>query len=343
MGAQPSARLNGQVPDGWLPLSHAECLSLLPGVRLEALCDLDENTVTAAARQYQGAAGFTDYEHLLREKRPALLAIATRTPAKAAIIEGAVAAGVRGIYIEKPLATNIHDSRRLLELLSASGVKIAYGVNRRYHATYRRARQLAAEGVVGEIGSIVVEHGLAPLLWSHPHAMDLILFLSGASRAVEVQATLAERSFLRQEPLLVDSDPEIESAFFRMNNGVTAAVTTTRGLNVRIAGAKGNLTVHADGAFLQIDREGGPPRGYFMAHEFLQPEHSTSATIMAMTELAKAVRDGGDGPIPPAAIASGTEMLLGCAWSHIQRGRRVIVEEIPVDLVVSGRSAGFYA
>jgi len=41
MEAESSARLEGFVPGGWLPISHAEGLTMVEGVELTALCDAD--------------------------------------------------------------------------------------------------------------------------------------------------------------------------------------------------------------------------------------------------------------------------------------------------------------
>src|SRR5262245_2682420 len=86
MGAQPSARAEGTVPAGWLPLSHVEALLAVPGTTVEALGDLDEKALALWSGHYGIAGCYTDYRRLIDEIRPDVLTVATRTPAKAEII-----------------------------------------------------------------------------------------------------------------------------------------------------------------------------------------------------------------------------------------------------------------
>jgi scyllo-inositol 2-dehydrogenase (NAD+) len=343
MGAQPSARLEGSIPAGWLPLTHAEALLAVDGVELAALCDVSEAVVKRHAAHYGVAGAYTDYRELLDEVRPEILSIATRTPAKAGIVEHACRAGVKGLYIEKPLANSLGECMRLLGLMAENGVKIAYGVNRRYHPVYRSAREMLAAGEIGEVIEIVVEHGLAPLLWSHPHSTDLILFLSGAGELDSVQACCTAESVARAGELIVDSDPRIESAFFRMSDGVTGHIVRSRGLSVRVGGTAGTLTVHADGSYIQINGPHAPGDGYFLHERVVHPLGKRGATVTAMMELACAVREGTASPTPENDIIAGTRMLMGCTWSHLNHGRIVTAAEIPARLTVTGRSGDLYA
>lgn len=343
MGAQPSARFEGGIPAGWLPLSHVEALRAVEGVELAALCDVDAAVATRHGAHYGVGGVYADYRKLIDEIRPDLVTIATRTPNKPAIVDYACRNGVKGIYVEKPLANSIGECMRLLDLVADAGVKLAYGVNRRYHPVYRRARELIAAGDIGEVVEVVVEHGASPLLWSHPHSTDLVLFLSGSTELVAAQASFVPDSVESTTQLTIDSDPVIESAFFRMSGGVTAHIVRSRGLSVRVGGTAGNLTVHADGSYIQTNTRNHPDDPYFLREQVVHPLGKGSATVTAMTELVRAIRDGAPSPMPPSAIETGLRMLMACAWSHLNHGRLVEAAEVPADLTVTGRFGELYA
>lgn len=343
MGAAPADRLAGTAPAGWLPISHAACLRQLPGVDLCALGDIDTGALQRAGQVHDVAALHADYRELLRTVRPELLAIATRTPGKCDIIACALENGVRGIYVEKPLANSLRDCRAALAAATAAGVKVAYGVNRRYHATYREARRLLAEGTIGELREITIEHGHSQLLWAHPHSTDLILFFAGAARPLTAQAILEEKSFARAGPDRIDSDPRIEHAHFTFDTPITATIGRTGGLNVRLGGTKGNLTILADGTTLQLEIDPAIPTGYFTDVRTLRPVAERGATLTAFAELVASIRTGGPAPLAPDEILQGTALLLGCVWSHLQGGARVPLHGIPESLVVTGRYGEAYA
>jgi len=324
-------------------MSHAECLQSLDVVRLVALCDTDRSALVEGGARLGINGLFSDYRELISSVRPDLLSIATRTPAKKQVFTFACENGVRAIYIEKPLANSTEDCRELLDLARDRRVKIAYGVNRRYHAAYRLARDLVRQGEIGELVDIVVEHGRSPLLWAHPHLVDLMLFFSGSTGVSDVQATLAPESVQWDSDLTVDSDPLVEHAFFRFANGVSGVIGRTPGLSVRLGGVDGTLTIHGNGHSLQLSRRSEPSSPYFWEQQFRSVAMGSSATVTAMRELAASIVDDLAPPISPREIEVGTRMLLGCVWSHLQGGRRVTLDEVPKHLTVTGRSGNLYA
>jgi len=343
MGAEPASRLEGRVPAGWLPMSHAESLRSVEGVDLIAFCDANADLLRQRGAYYGVQDLYTDYRELLDQVRPDIVTIATRTPVKCEIIEYACRNGVQGIYVEKPLANSLEDCRLALSRVAQSGVKLAYGVNRRYHTVYRHAKELILRGEIGEVIEVVAEHGQSQLLWSHPHTVDLILFLSSSTDVVNIQASLLSDTVNRTSNLTVDSDPVIESAFFKFATGITANIVRSGGLNVRIGGTTGNLVVHADGSFIQVSLNSAQQPAYYLEQHVIHPLPSKSATVTAMTELVQAITADAPPPISLDAIEVGTQMLMGCVWSHLHDGKLIHVSDVPSQLVVTGKYGDLYA
>ncbi|MCZ8501941.1 Gfo/Idh/MocA family oxidoreductase [Vibrio lentus] len=116
MGAQKSERLEGIVPSGWLPISHAESIEQTDIMSLVALSDNDENRLTEVSSDYDVDEKYLDYEKLLKDVQLDIVTVATRTPMKFDIIKSSILKGVRGIYVEKPLSNSLRKTVELLEL-----------------------------------------------------------------------------------------------------------------------------------------------------------------------------------------------------------------------------------
>lgn len=282
-------------------MSHAECVRAA-GFELVALCDVDQGRLSKAADAY-GVPGYLDYRHMLAEQRPDLVTIATRTPQKLEIVEACKS--VPFVYVEKPLANSLADCRRMLTR------SLGYGVNRRYHAVYRQARDMMRDA-----RELVLEFGRSPLLWTHPHSMDLALFFLGTD-VIDVQARVTG-----------DDDPIVEHAYIRFAGGRSAVITTGEGCNVRLHGDGRTLEIHADGSWLQMSSG----RGYQLAQEITRPRPSQSATVTAMQELVAGIA------ISPDEILTGMKMLLACVWSQMQGNRPVRLDEVPDDLRINANA-----
>lgn len=340
MGADDGSRPSPSIPAGWLPLSHTEALVATGEIDLVGLCDTNEQRLIDRGRHYGITALHTDYRLLIDEVRPDIVTIATRTPGRIDIIRHACDRAVKGIYAEKPLANSINGCRRALDAVREHGVKLLYGVNRRYHSTYRQAREIVGSGELGEVREVTVDSGRAQLLWTHPHSVDLLLQFAGRNvRPDDAWALLDRASTSVVGDQRINSDPFVEHAVFRFDNGVIGTLSRAAGLNLRVAGAKGILTVHGDGSRIEIDQGSGP---YFLERALVPPAITEGATVSAMRELVRQVR-GGAACESPVFIEHGLRMLFGCVWSHMNGNVLVPLRNVPPDLMVTGRFGDIHA
>jgi len=116
-------------------------------VRVVAASDLDP---AAAALCPPGVAFHTDAAAMLAAERPDIVCVATPPASHAALVELAAAAGAH-VLCEKPLAVSLADVERMRTACQAAGVNLAYGASYRFLPAIRRARELIAEGAIGEV------------------------------------------------------------------------------------------------------------------------------------------------------------------------------------------------
>jgi scyllo-inositol 2-dehydrogenase (NAD+) len=307
-------RNTADFPLGWLPITHGDVLKSTAGVKLAALCDTDGELLQKAGSKYGVDSLFEDSADLQAD----VVSIATRTPSKLALIRQFHGSK---LYVEKPLANSLADCREAVKS------PMVYGVNRRYHIAYRKAKQLVQDGVIGDITQIAFEFGRSPLLWCHPHTVDLAVFFLGTD-ITSVHARVSGE--VQADP--VQCDPIVEHARFTWANGSSALLTQGSGCNTRIYGSEATMTIHADGASIQIDRG----TGYRMNTEFIHTGEAPSASQVAMSELVRGV------VTPADEILTGMQMLFACVHSH-RLGRPVSLDEVPDSLCVLGCTNGKYA
>jgi scyllo-inositol 2-dehydrogenase (NAD+) len=342
MGAEPSERLEGLIPPGWIPISHVESFIQAKDVELVALSELDPVRLEWAGEFYHISALFENYNDLLKTVSPDIIGVATRTPEKLNILQAACNCGIKGAYVEKPFANTLQDTRKILDDAKNANVVVSYGVNRRYHSVYRHARDLIRSGEIGDLLEIVIEFGEGPLLWSHPHSVDLMVFLSGQC-PIEAQAELRDSTVVKLSDSIIDSDPVISYAHFWFDGGAHGLIVRGGGCSVRANGTHGSLEILSDGASIYLRKSNGQQKGYFLLHQTIFPVMQRSATVVALEELVKNINGELTESISHDEIYFGMQMLWGCVFSHLQKGIKCRLADMPNDLTITGRLGDLYA
>lgn len=322
-------------PPGWEPLSHAEAIAADSQFELRALCDPDPERLDAARTSFPGKNYYDDAAEMLAQDQPGLISIATRTAARPSLVELASQSGVRAIHLEKPLATSLAESKKIVDAINERSIIVSYGTTRRYMDVYRRAKALINSGTIGNLEHIAVENGRETLLWGHPHSVDLILFLADTQEVDYVQGNLSfEHGALNG--LVLDSDPRVESATIRFATGVVGQITQTGGTSVRVSGSEGIVTVLADGSELTVHRR-GIGSAYFTKFERVPIDITMSGTQRAIYELGQALANTGQPAMTSADVLINQRVLLSIARSSTLGGRRIALGELEDQFTVTGR------
>lgn len=343
MGAFTSEAVRRHAPPFWFPLAHAEAIAAHPGLRLAAVADMDLEAATRAAAQYGADAVFQDAQAMLAAVRPGLFSIATRTPGRAALAIAAIGHGCQALHLEKPLCGSVQELDALAQALSESGAFLTLGAIRRHLPPYRAALAEVASETLGRLVEVHVHFGAAPLLWTHPHSLDILL-AAAAAPPVSIEARL--RTVERDGPVVIN-DPVIETVTIRFADGLIGRIGQFPGSDFVLVCERGALSVDADGWRSRIfqGRDGSP---YPLWEDW--PGHDGGAagppggTWLALDELVRAT--SGD----PAAIRAnartaldallGQRLLFAIVQSHLEGGRAIGLEAIDPALVIRGETGG---
>lgn len=335
IGAVTRPELRERLGSNWLPLNHAEALKACEGIELVACCDPDSDGLTRAAETYAIPGRYESYERLLSETEIDLLAIATRSDIRPSIIRDAVAKGVRGIHSEKPLALSLAGALSAVEAMRRAGTHFSYGALRRYMPVFQRAREIAAAGELGKVTSVAVQFGRAPLLWTHPHSVDLLCFLAGDAPVVSVQASL-DLDPNDASGAIILRDPVVLSATILFSNGIVGQIVPEGGLSADIGGSTSGLSVVGDGHFIlhrnhELARECMPERQW----TFEPDTAGKSGRLLAIEELRDALLHGACGRLSLDQVADQHRILFAMIQSHLDGGRRVTLDEVSPALTVA--------
>jgi len=139
----------GVIGTGFWGRNHARVLSELPETQLVAVCDLDPARGQSIAKKYEAEWHSKDKD-LLRRKDIEAVCICTPTTTHAAIAFKA-AENQKHVLIEKPIADNVEDARKIVDTYKALGLKTMTGFIERFNPGTRRLKELIAEGVLGDV------------------------------------------------------------------------------------------------------------------------------------------------------------------------------------------------
>lgn len=171
--------------------NFASAFAAVPETEIVAVFDHGAETRADFVRCWGDMPAYADYARMLQEVQPDLLCIATRQTMHVAQIEQAVAAGVRGILCDKPLATTLAEADRIGQLCQAQGVPLAFCLDRRWQQPYRELQQRIADGIVGTVTSVLA-YGSPNLINHGCHWYDTALLLVGDPEPIWASGAVAD-------------------------------------------------------------------------------------------------------------------------------------------------------
>ena len=295
----------GLVGVGRIGAFHASTLKALPAVDQVVVADADPSRAETVAKEL-GLLFVPDVASMLAGGLDGFV-IAAATGAHAELIAAGVAAGVP-TFCEKPVALDLAETQRVVELVESGDVPVHIGFQRRFDAGYQAARAAVESGELGFVHHIRANTNDAfpPHREYIPqsggffrdctvHDFDIIRYVTGRE-VVSVYATGANRgeAFFGEY-----GDVDSAAALLTLDDGTFAMVSGTRyngaGHDVRmeLQGSQGSIAVGLDEHIALRSAEpgvtfpAGPPHMTFM--DRFQPAYV--AELTAFTEVAAGTRD----------------------------------------------------
>jgi len=126
----------------------------VPGVRIAALCDVDQAILDHEVEQFKGrgeaVAAYTDLRKLLDDKTIDAVAIATPNHWHALATIWACQAG-KDVYVEKPFSYNIWEGRQMVAAARKHGRMVQVGTQRRSSTGFPQVIEYVRSGAIGPV------------------------------------------------------------------------------------------------------------------------------------------------------------------------------------------------
>jgi predicted dehydrogenase len=129
---------------GHMGSSHARAYAELPDFQIVGLVSRGESSRNSLA-QALGLPGlplFADYTEALRETRPDVVCVATYPETHADFAIQAMRAGAH-VFLEKPIATSVHDAQKVVAVAGETGRKLVVGYILRHHPSWQKFIEIA--------------------------------------------------------------------------------------------------------------------------------------------------------------------------------------------------------
>jgi predicted dehydrogenase len=123
-----------------------------PFVQVAAVCDVDSEHMAEAAKEAggDGVAQIKDYRALIDRKDIDVVICATPDHWHGLVTVAACQAG-KDVYVEKPIAHNVREGRRMVDTSRRYGRVVQVGTQQRSGEHFQKAREIARSGKLGKI------------------------------------------------------------------------------------------------------------------------------------------------------------------------------------------------
>jgi myo-inositol 2-dehydrogenase/D-chiro-inositol 1-dehydrogenase len=244
---------------GRMGQTHIQTLGGIRNVRVLVVADQDPRAAERGREIARAGRATSDPLDAINDPAVEAVVISTPTDTHAALIEAALGAG-KAIWSEKPIALNLVETGRVVNLWRTTGLPVQLGFMRRFDPGYVRAKALIDAGELGRVEQFraysrdtylpsaeFIKGSGGSFLDMSVHDFDLARFLVG-----EVEEVSAWGTNLIDPRFNDGGDIDTAVTMLRFRNGALGVVEMSRrsawGYDIRteVAGATGKVVVEAD-------------------------------------------------------------------------------------------------
>ena len=119
------------------------------GARLVAMADMVPEHLEDARTEFPDISIYPKHDEMLDAEDLDIVVVATSAPFRAPIVCDLAASGVRGIYMEKPMANSLVEADAMIEQCRAGNTVLAIGHQRRWTPRFHAVKDAVREGAIG--------------------------------------------------------------------------------------------------------------------------------------------------------------------------------------------------
>jgi len=164
---------------GWQGKRHVKALNEL-NVNLDCIIDINPEAVGKALPSFPNNKIYDDVDKCLINHNLDIAIISTTSSARLSCIRKCVEYGIKKIFCEKPIATNLKDAEEIIKLTESNQCMLSVNHLRRWSPDHLRMKELINKGIIGQIKHIYYQSGSAGLGNVGSHIIDIIRFYTNS-------------------------------------------------------------------------------------------------------------------------------------------------------------------
>ena len=256
-----------------------------PGVEWLGLCDIDAKAGKKLAEDVQADFFTADYKELLARPEVNASIIATEENEHVGPILASVERGHQ-MMIEKPLATDVKESARVLKAIQDAKIDAVVGYTQRFRRRFLVAKERVRTGQLGDVTSVTTRAFmnrlvpiatvaktenrsiLTPMVVSGTHSLDICMWLLEGKKPVEIYARSIDKAIG-----VSCGTKDATIGLFTFEDGTIWSMSinwalpvvwpgSVYSLEIGIVGTEGVLTIDDTHRDLVLASERGQPAGY---------------------------------------------------------------------------------
>lgn len=173
----------GIIGCGSMGTEHGRGYAAHPQTEIVAVADPDPERLRMFGERFGVKARYAHYEDLLANERIDVAGVIVPVKVNPRIVLACAAAGVRGIFCEKPIAASLREADEMVEVCRAMGIPLACGAIWRNHPYMQAARRLIADGEIGQVFSVNGYHTSGEISGGGCHTLNVMRMLAGDADA----------------------------------------------------------------------------------------------------------------------------------------------------------------
>jgi predicted dehydrogenase len=273
------------VGGGRVGLFRGEVAARHPQVDFIGLAEIKPDRVKLVGEKIRADFVTSDFRELLARPEVTAAIIATDEHLHVDPILAALERKLP-LLIEKPLATSLADSERVLAAIKRSGVDAVVGYTQRFRRRWLAAKEKVRTGQLGDVTLVTSRafmnrlvaldnykrtddpSGISPMVISGTHALDVVMWMMESKRPAEIYARSVDKAL---GPLCGGTDATAGVITFEDGSLYHASISwalpkvwpgAVYSLEVGIVGTEGVLTIDDTHRDIVLATEGAQGEGY---------------------------------------------------------------------------------
>jgi predicted dehydrogenase len=233
----------------------------------------------AAADLAAGTPTFTDVGQALDELQPDVVCVSTWAPSHREITERALAVGVRGLVVEKPLAGTVTDARAVLDTIVDQQVPVVVPHGLMSMPAPLHLLDEVRSGTLGRIRAVQIDCTGWDLINAGIHWLQFAVACLGDDRVTTVECTADVSTRTYRDGFMVETEAVTSARTaggvrLEVRTGDDLEVASPTGTRIAFVGDQGSAVYHPWEHEYRIDRRTGetvvtrPPGHLPTGHRF---------------------------------------------------------------------------